>query len=199
MDLFACPVIKGGTGLTRDLEHSHALLMEKVATGRDKRAFEVLFAHFAPKVKALIMKQKAEADLAEDIMQETMLAVWNKADQFATWRGSVSAWIFTIARNKRIDRFRRQGTRHYVDIADYDLPDGRPDSADLVMNEERDRLVAEATRMLPEDQARIITLSFVDNLPQTEIARHLGIPLGTVKSRTRLAYEEIRKSLEDAL
>lgn len=177
----------------------HGALMKRVAFGRDKVAFETLFAHFAPKVKALMLKYDSDPQLAEDLMQDTMLAVWNKAHQFASWRGNASAWIFTIARNRRIDRFRRQGTRHYVDIADYDVADEAPDGETTLLHGERDKLVAAATAELPEEQKQIITMSFVDNLPQTEIATRLGIPLGTVKSRMRLAYTKIKNNLEDVL
>lgn len=199
MGSMCCAAVEGGNKLNRNLENSHSVLMDRIARQKDKQAFEELFAHFAPKVKALMIKQKADADLAEDIMQETMLTVWNKAGQFSNWRGNVGAWIFTIARNKRIDRFRRQKTAHYVDIGEYEVADDTPGSEDLLLSEERDRLVAEAASLLPAEQAQIITMSFIDNLPQTEIARSLGIPLGTVKSRTRLAYDKIRKSLEDVL
>lgn len=177
----------------------HSALMERIALARDKQAFEQLFAHFAPKIKALMLKHDSDRELAEDLMQDTMLTVWNKAHQFSTWRGSVSAWVFTIARNRRIDRFRRQGTRHYVDIGDYDIPDDEPDSETTVMDAERDRLVAEAARNLPDEQKQIIDMSFVENMAQSEIATRLGIPLGTVKSRMRLAYKKIRTNLEDAL
>ncbi len=177
----------------------HTALMERVALARDKKAFERLFAHFAPKIKALMLKHDSDPELAEDLMQDTMLTVWNKAHQFSTWRGSPGAWIFTIARNRRIDRFRRQGTRHYVDIGEYEVPDDDPDGEQLVLNAERDRLVADAASDLPAEQKQIITMSFVENLAQTEIADRLGIPLGTVKSRMRLAYKKIKTNLEDVL
>lgn len=177
----------------------HADLLHRIAQQKDKNAFEQLFTEFGPKVKALMMKQNANSELAEDIMQETMLTVWNKAHQFSVWRGSVGAWVFTIARNKRIDRFRKQGTRHYVDIGDYDVADDAPDGEDLVLSVERDSLVAAATRTLPAEQAEIIAMSFVENLTHAEIAHKLGVPLGTVKSRMRLAYAKVKKKLEDVL
>lgn len=174
-------------------------LMAEVASRQDKTAFEELFAHFAPRVKALMLKHNCGAELAEDLMQETMLTVWNKAGQFASWRGSVSAWVFTIARNRRIDRFRRQGTRHYVDIQDCDLVDDAPLGEETVVARERDRIVSEAAETLPDDQKTVIKMAFVDDLSQSEIAKQLNIPLGTVKSRTRLAFRRIRQELEDAL
>ncbi len=187
------------TNTVEDAAEVHGELMRRIADARDKQAFERLFAHFAPKIKALMLKHDSDPELAEDLMQDTMMTVWNKAHLFSRWRGSAGAWIFTIARNRRIDRFRRQGTRHYVDIGDYDIPDGEPDSEAVMLESERDRLVSEATRDLPDEQKQIITMSFVDDLAQTEIASRLGIPLGTVKSRMRLAYKKIRTNLEDVL
>lgn len=185
--------------LVQETSEIHGKLMERIALRRDKQAFEQLFAYFAPKIKALMLKHDSDPELAEDLMQDTMLTVWNKAHQYATWRGSTSAWIFTIARNRRIDRFRRQGTRHYVDISDYDIPDEDIDSETAVLDAERDRIVAEAAAGLPDDQKLVITMSFAQNLAQTEIATRLGIPLGTVKSRMRLAYKKIKTNLEDVL
>lgn len=173
--------------------------IKRVAENRDRVAFEKIFSHFAPKIKAILMKQGSNPEQAEDLMQETLLTVWNKAEQFAQTRGSLNAWIFTIARNKRIDRFRKQGTNHYVDIHEYEIEDDIPDIEDQILSSERDQIVAEATNCLPEDQKLIITMSFVQDLTQTQIAEKLGIPLGTVKSRMRLAYQKVKIKLENAL
>lgn len=174
-------------------------LLRKIAISRDKQAFEVLFAHYAPRVKALMIKQGSNPEIAEDLMQETMFTVWNKAEQFVNRRGNANAWIFTIARNKRIDRFRKQGTRHYVDIHEYEIADDLPSSEDEMMSAERDSIVADAMQTLPDDQKLIISMSFADDLSQSQISEKLGIPLGTVKSRMRLAYQKIKSMLEDAL
>ncbi len=165
----------------------------------DKEAFGQLFQFYAPRIKALMMKQGSDAELAEDLMQDTMLSVWQKAEQFSNWRGSLNAWVYTIARNKRIDRFRKQGTQHYVDVSEYDLVDDNPDSERQVSSMQQDRIVSEATASLPAEQRQVVHLSYVEELSQSEIAQKLGIPLGTVKSRTRLAFRAIRKELEAVL
>ena len=186
-------------GVDSDPSIKHAALMARVANASDKQAFSDLFAFFAPKVKGLMLKQNVDPELAEELMQETMLTVWTKAGQFTKGRGSVSAWIFTIARNKRIDRFRKQGIRHYVDVDEFEFPDDSQDSEDQLLASERDRLVASATEKLPEEQKQVVKMSFIDDLPQIEIANQLGIPLGTVKSRMRLAYNKIKTELEGVI
>lgn len=185
--------------VTKNETTDHHKLLELIALNRDKEAFEQLFIYFAPRVKAVLMKQTSDANTAEDLMQETMLTVWNKADKFSKYRGSVSAWIFTIARNKRIDGYRKQGTKHYLDIEDIELTDDAMGSEEILISNERDKMVTDISNTLPIEQKEIIEMSFVKELSQTEISKKLGIPLGTVKSRMRLAYEKIRKSVEEVL
>lgn len=185
--------------VTKNETTDHHKLLELIALNRDKEAFEQLFIYFAPRVKAVLMKQSSDANTAEDLMQETMLTVWNKADKFSKYRGSVSAWIFTIARNKRIDGYRKQGTKHYLDIKDIELTDDAMGSEEILISNERDKMVTDISNTLPIEQKEIIEMSFVKELSQTEISKKLGIPLGTVKSRMRLAYEKIRKSVEEVL
>ncbi len=185
--------------VTKNETTDHHKLLELIALNRDKEAFEQLFIYFAPRVKAVLMKQSSDANTAEDLMQETMLTVWNKADKFSKYRGSVSAWIFTIARNKRIDGYRKQGTKHYLDIEDIELTDDTMGSEEILISNERDKMVTDISNTLPIEQKEIIEMSFVKELSQTEISKKLGIPLGTVKSRMRLAYEKIRKSVEEVL
>ena len=103
----------------------HPALMHRIAEDRDQEVFKVLFGHFAPRVKSLMLKQGAENASAEDPMRDTMLAVWNKADRYSQSRRSVGAWIFTIARNLRIDRFRQEGSLNFVDIDEFDAPKRR--------------------------------------------------------------------------
>lgn len=185
--------------VTKNETTDHHKLLELIALNRDKEAFEQLFIYFAPRVKAVLMKQSSDANTAEDLMQETMLTVWNKADKFSKYRGSVSAWIFTIARNKRIDGYRKQGTRHYLDIEDIELTDDAMGSEEILISNERDKMVTDISKTLPPEQKEIIEMSFVKELSQTEISKTLGIPLGTVKSRMRLAYKKIKKSVEEVL
>lgn len=199
MYLLSNPYLKRDANVNPHPSDLHIGLMEQIVENKDKVAFEKLFVYFAPRVKALMMKHGANSDIAEDLMQETMLTVWNKSGQFSNTRGSVSAWIFTIARNKRIDGFRKQGTRHYVDIEDYEIVDDSETIDDVVISKERDNIVATAAQNLPTDQREIVSLSFVEDMTQIEISRKLGLPLGTVKSRLRLAYLKMRNELEGEL
>lgn len=173
-----------------------AALIDDVANRRSKQAFAALFEHFAPRLKSFMMRKGADPHLAEDLVQDTLLAVWNKASQYSPARGSVSAWVFTIARNLRIDRLRRQGSYQFVDIDDYDEVSDDIASDDLLIVDQERTLVRQALNGLPEDQMEIIRMSYIEDLPQSEIAKRLKIPLGTVKSRMRLAYSRLRPKLE---
>ena len=172
------------------------ILMERVARDRDREAFQRRFLQFGPKIKALMMRSGSDAHSAEDLVQDVMLTLWRKAELYAADRGTVSAWIFTIARNVRIDRLRRQSSRVYEDIADMDIEASDADGEEVAEATQRDRLVGEALAELPPDQRRVVEMSFIQDMPQAEIARTLNLPLGTVKSRIRLAYAKLRENLE---
>ena len=166
--------------------------LKKIADERDAGAFESLFLAFWPKVRAMLMRQGADKEMAEEIAQETMLAVWAKSHQFSGEKGSVSAWIYGIARNLRIDRVRQQAVwqRYYDELETMErLQTASDDSA--VWEQQRPEL-EKALGGLPPEQLKVIQLSFIDGLSQSEIAATLGLPLGTVKSRMRLAYEKLR-------
>jgi RNA polymerase sigma-70 factor, ECF subfamily len=172
------------------------ILLQRVAASKDREAFAALFDMFAPRVKSFMMRKGATAEIAEDLVQETMIAVWSKAALFVPERGGVSTWIFTIARNLRIDRLRREKTSLYTDIDDYDAESNDPAQDDAMSRLQEDGFVARALAQIPEEQRSLLLLSYVEDLPQSEIATRLQIPLGTVKSRMRLAYRRMRKLLE---
>ena len=136
-------------------------------------------------------------DMAEDLVQDVMLTVWRKAGLYSPERGSVAAWVFTIARNLRIDRLRRQSPQAYEDIADVNLEAGNASGEEEAYLRQREKLVGKAMAELPPDQRRVIEMSFIQDMPQADIARKLAVPLGTVKSRMRLAYVKLRERLED--
>lgn len=171
-------------------------LIEAVGTSRDRRAFAELFDYFAPRLKAYMMRSGADAAAAEDFAQEAMLAVWNKAGLYDRDRAGPSAWIFTIARNLRIDALRRQrrGEPRFDASQDPDPPE-QPDAI-LLQYDDAERL-REALCFLPEDQVRVVELSFFGDKAHSAIAEDLGLPLGTVKSRLRLALVRLRKALEE--
>jgi RNA polymerase sigma-70 factor (ECF subfamily) len=171
-------------------------LLARVAQNRDRAAFAELFDEFAPRLKSFMMRKGASPELAEDLVQETMISVWTKAGLYEAGKGSVTTWIFTIARNLRIDRMRRESTVHLTELGDYDEAADEPGSDELLVRAQEQSLMVNALNVIPEEQKTILMLSYVDDLPQSEIAERLEIPLGTVKSRMRLAYKRLRKVLE---
>lgn len=172
-------------------------LLERIAQSRDRGALAALFGHFGPRIKSMMLRLGTSDALAEDLVQETFLSVWRKAHLYSPNRGAVSTWIFTIARNLRIDQVRRQSNRPYEDLETIELASDEPNgSTQLEQNEVVARVSEAITRLSPE-QREVVRLSFIQDMPHAQIAETLGIPLGTVKSRLRLAYERLRPLLED--
>lgn len=172
-------------------------LLRKVALNGDVEAFRALFQAYGPRVKAYMMRQGTDPNTAEDLAQETLLTVWRKAGLYSGEKGSATTWIFTIARNLRIDRLRRE-------TAWEPMPEGQKEEASedpnpeeaLSVQQRRDK-VRKALSELPADQTEVVMLSYIEGLSHSEIAEKLGLPLGTVKSRMRLAYGKIREAVED--
>ncbi len=172
-----------------------ARLIQAIAAQADREAFATLFTHFAPRVKSYLIRLGASGAAAEELAQETMLAVWRKAALFDPARAGASTWIFTIARNLRIDAVRRERPAPQVEDPTDTLPDPPADA--LLAAAERDDRVRVAVRSLTREQAEIVELSFFSEEPHAAIAERLGLPLGTVKSRLRLAMGRLRALLED--
>jgi RNA polymerase sigma-70 factor (ECF subfamily) len=165
-------------------------LMIQVRDRQDRAAFAALFRHFAPRVKAFLMKSGAGASLAEECAQEVMATLWQKAHLFDPARASVATWVFTIARNKRIDALRK-ARRAEPEELDWG-PEPEPDQAEAMeAQEETDRL-GRAMAALPEKQRALIERAFYGDLSHSEIAEETGLPLGTIKSRIRLALDKLR-------
>ncbi|KAB2847113.1 MAG: sigma-70 family RNA polymerase sigma factor [Hyphomicrobiaceae bacterium] len=171
-------------------------LMKRVAVERDEGAFAELFRIFGPKVKAMLMRSGADAAMAEDIAQETLLSVWRKAHLFSEVKGSAVTWMFTIARNLRIDRLRREVPWQELSERELETPESSPDPEQSVGDEEEFARVRSSLSTLPEEQREILVLAFQQGLSHSEIAGRLNLPLGTVKSRMRLGYQRIREALE---
>jgi RNA polymerase sigma-70 factor (ECF subfamily) len=182
--------------LSSSRQDDFAALLFRVANARDRAAFAVIFDHFAPRVKSFMMRKGVSAELAEDLVQETMIAVWSKAALFAPERGAASTWVFTIARNLRIDRLRRESAAHFSDLEDFDAPSDDVPGDEAMNRSQEDSHVAKALAQIPPEQRELLILSYVDDVPQSMIAERLNLPLGTVKSRMRLAYRRMRKLLE---
>lgn len=176
-----------------------AELIGRVAAHGDRDAFKVLFEHFAPRVKGFLVKTGTDADTAEEIAQNTMLAVWRKAAQFDPSSAGAAAWIFTIARNLRIDAARRalRQARAAEPAAADELDDTMDTPETAVARREDIARVTAALKHLSGEQSTVIRLSFIEERPHAEIAEILGIPLGTVKSRIRLAMNRLRDLLDE--
>jgi RNA polymerase sigma-70 factor, ECF subfamily len=171
--------------------------LDAIAQRRDKTAFAALFGAYAPRIKGFLIKTGSPVGVAEELAQETMLMVWRKADLFDPAVGTPSAWIYAIARNLRIDRLRqdKDGSFELVyQVLESDLP--RPD--EVVEAAAREKQVRAALDGLPDEQAAVVRLSFYEDKAHGDIARILGIPLGTVKSRLRLAMGKMRRDLGEA-
>ena len=168
-------------------------LLLQVGRSRDVDAFEALFRHFGPRIKAFMAK--VDRSRAEELMQETMMMVWRKAALFDASRGVAASWIFTIARNQRIDALRRD-RRAEIDPDDPALVPESPLAADLAFdNYQNAKLMREALAGLPPEQFEVLELAFYQDQSQSEIATHLALPLGTVKSRMRLGFAKLRTAL----
>jgi RNA polymerase sigma-70 factor (ECF subfamily) len=174
-----------------------AELIEAIAARADRAAFARLFAYFAPRLKAYLARLGLDPAQAEEIAQEVMVAVWRKASTYDRRQASVSTWVFRIARNRRIDAFRRD-QRNLLDAQDPGLhptAEAGPDTAaEAVELEARVRIAMEA---LPVEQRELVRAAFYEDLSHSQIAERTGMPLGTVKSRLRQAFGKLRLRLKD--
>jgi RNA polymerase sigma-70 factor (ECF subfamily) len=191
------PIRMTGRKARHSLTMTHDDLIEAIAARRDKEAFRRLFEHFAPRLKSYLMRLGAEPTVAEDVAQEAMVTVWRKAESFDRRQAGASTWIFTIARNKRIDRLRRE-KRPELDPNDPALvPSEEPAPDRTLQNAQAGKRVAAAMRALPEEQAELVRRAFYEDLSHSQIAEESGLPLGTVKSRIRLALARLRHEMKD--
>jgi RNA polymerase sigma-70 factor (ECF subfamily) len=171
-------------------------LIHAIATRGDRAAFSTLFTRFAPRLKAYLLRRGLDGAVAEELAQEALLIVWRKAAQFDPTRASAAAWMFTIARNLWIDAARRTRVA-LLEPDPTEQPSAVPAADAILAAEDRGARVRAALAALPAEQANVIRLSFFDDRPHADIERTLGIPLGTVKSRLRLAMSRLRLLLED--
>lgn len=164
---------------------------------RDQQAFAELFRYFAPRLKGFGLKRGVDAAAAEELAQETLLTIWRKAATFDRNRATVSTWVFTIVRNKRIDMFRREGYPE-VDIDEMADQAAPGDSADdLALLAKAGDKLRTAMAQLPKEQFEILQKAFYEDKSHRVISDELGLPLGTVKSRIRLALGRLRAALPE--
>jgi RNA polymerase sigma-70 factor, ECF subfamily len=193
---WSAPVsLRSGPAVLSATEASRLITL--IATSRDRQAFAALFAYYFPRLKAYLLRVGAPSAAAEELAQETMLRVWRKAESFDPQAATASTWIFVIARNLRIDRLRGERLANHRDPDPSEEPDAPATGEAIAISQERHARVRQALGALSAEQARIIELFYFDDHPHSEIARILGVPLGTVKSRVRLAVRRLRAELED--
>ncbi len=187
---------KKGQLVTKQDEQAKALWanrIQAVGTTRDKAAFAELFAHFAPRIKSFLMRGGTAPDIAEECAQDTMVTVWRKSHLFDASKASASTWIFTIARNRHIDMIRRAKRPEPSDLPWG--PEQDPDQADVIgLQQETDQL-GRAMAELPEKQRVLIEKAYLGELTHSQIAEQTGLPLGTIKSRIRLALDRLRHEM----
>jgi RNA polymerase sigma factor (sigma-70 family) len=173
-------------------DRDFAVLLQAVGQHQDKDAFVELFEYFAPRVKSFLMKAGANAETADELAQETMLTIWNKAGTYNPKHAAPSTWIFTIARNKRIDALRSEGHARFEDADEIDLPDSALNAREELSAHQETEILAAALEKLPVEQAELVKKSFFEDKSHADIALETGLPLGTIKSRIRLALERLR-------
>lgn len=176
-----------------------AALIARIAQ-KDADAFATFFDDFAVRVKAFLIRYGTEPSDADDLAQEVMVQVWRRAETFDPAKASASTWVFTIARNRRIDRLRKIARATPLEDDPLFQPDPEPDAVELLSNADRERRVKEALDNLNKEQRQVIEASFFVGMSHGEVAEALDLPLGTVKSRIRLAFKALRSALgEDAI
>ena len=168
--------------------------LRRIQLDQDQKAFTELFGYFAPRVKAFLMKSGASPSMAEECTQEVMVTLWHKAHLFDPSRASVATWIFTIARNKRIDALRKQRRPEPEDLQWG--PESEPEASDILVLQQEANLITQAMSALPSQQRDLIKKAYFGDLSHSEIAVETGLPLGTIKSRLRLALSKLRKTMK---
>ncbi len=171
-------------------------LIEAIAARRDREAFKALFADFAPRVKAFARRSGASSQVAEDLAQDVMLTVWRRAGLFDRRKAAASTWIFTIARNRRIDMIRKEA-RPDFDPHDPSLQAEDKAADELLHASEMEGELRRAVARLPQEQAELMRLAYFEDKSHGVIAEELDLPLGTVKSRMRLAMRKLRRMMKE--
>jgi RNA polymerase sigma-70 factor (ECF subfamily) len=168
----------------------------RVADQRDKAAFSILFDHYAPLIRAYSLAREPGADLvADELAQEVMIRVWLKAGSYNSQLANINTWIFTLARNCRIDYLRRNG--RFVSEIDpteifNDLEDESPSPFQLAHQSMLEDNIRSGLQKLPREQSEILIKVYLEGKSHQETSEELRLPLGTVKSRVRLAIKKLK-------
>ena len=171
-------------------------LLRRVADARDPDAFTEFYEHYAPRIRAHLLRRTADPAVAEEVCQEVMMSAWRRAATFRPDRASASTWLYAIARNRWIDRMRKEARREPRPEDPAWVPD--PEDAGARLDRERRAvLLQRALAKLPEEQSATLRRAYYRHQSASEIAEATGVPLGTVKSRIRMAFTRLRRELEN--
>jgi RNA polymerase sigma-70 factor (ECF subfamily) len=170
--------------------------LRDIGENQDKLAFSNIFKYFAPRLKSYFVKIGCTETQAEEIIQEVMIAVWTKSNTYNKEKSSVSTWIYTIAKNKRIDKIRKEKKHNTVE-SDESLEIPVPSKQEQqILSTEVSEKIRHSLKFLPIEQAELLKLSYFYEKTHSDIAKDLSLPLGTVKSRIRLALSKMRNLVE---
>ena len=176
------------------VQNTWAEHLSQIQLHQDQKAFAELFSYFGPRVKAFLIKSGASPSMAEECTQEVMATLWHKAHLFDPSRASVATWIFTIARNKKIDALRKQRRPEPEDLQWG--PESEPEASDILALQQEANQLTLAMTVLPSQQRDLIKKAYFGELSHSEIAAETGLPLGTIKSRLRLALSKLRQTMK---
>ncbi len=182
-------------------EISHEELLTRVGQNKDREAFIQLFTYFGPRVKSYLLKQGASEDQAEEVMQDAMILMWRRASTYDPKKAKASTWIFTVARNRRIDILRKNSRSEFLSdatvIEQTQTDENEPSAEDIYAQRQESDSLREHIETLPKEQMELVEMAYFQDKSHQEIADETDIPLGTVKSRIRLALGKLRKKIED--
>lgn len=181
------------TASQTDKRQAWTVQLNAVRDHKDRAAFAELFGYFAPRIKSFLMKSGTPPEMAEECAQEAMVTLWNKAHMFDATKASVSTWVFTIARNKRIDMIRKQRRPEPEDLPWG--PQDEPSQVEALALQQETQMLGQALADLPQAQRILIERAYFGELTHSEIAVETGLPLGTIKSRIRLALDRLRHAM----
>ena len=175
-------------------------LLQMVGHAQDRQAYIQIFEYFAPRLKSYFLKQGASNEFSEEIVQDTMIAVWRKAQTYNAAKSKASTWIFTIARNKRIDLLRKDNRSallsdaHIIEQTHEDQQ--TPNIEDTYSQYEEAKILRDHIQSLPSEQLELIEMAYFQDKSHQDIANETQLPLGTVKSRIRLALGKLKKIMD---
>lgn len=177
-------------------------MVAKVSLTRDQTAFAQLYDFYAPRILSFLIRMRMPRALAEDVTQDVMATLWRKPHLYDASKSSLATWLYRVARNRRIDLARRERLQSAQESFDPDRVEGgvitNSPMDSLLDAGERESRLRQTLQSLPPEQLTLVRLAFYEALTHSQIAAQTKLPIGTVKSRLRLAFSRLRRALEAA-